>query len=207
MELSVTAAGTSKNASTCTISDVIASEAYHEPLIHQVVTSFLAGARAGTKAQKTRAEVRGGGKKPWRQKGTGRARVGSIRSPLWRGGGIIHAAVPRDFRQKLNKKMYRKAMRSIWAELIRSGRLQVVEKFSLAEAKTKLLLAQLKEMNVGKALLLTDEFDEKLFLAARNLRDVQVRHIEDVDPVVLIAYDKVIITVQALKQVEEVLGK
>ena len=176
---------------------------FNEALIHQVVTAYLAGGRAGTKAQKNRSAVRGGGAKPWSQKGTGRARAGTIRSPIWVGGGRTFAAQPRNFQQKVNKKMYRAAMRSMLSELIRQDRLVVVEELSLEAPKTKLLAAKLKEMDLDSVLILNEGFDEELFLAARNLPNVGICDASAIDPVVLIRFDKVLVTLPALKLIEE----
>jgi len=176
---------------------------FNEALVHQVVTAYLAGARAGTKAQKNRAAVRGGGAKPWRQKGTGRARAGTIRSPIWVGGGRTFAAQPRNYDQKVNKKMYRAALRSVMSELIRQERVVVVETFDLEAPKTKLLAARLKELDLNNVLILNEAFDEKLFLAARNLPDVGICDAGSIDPVVLIRFEKVLITLPALKLIEE----
>lgn len=185
------------------VADDVFNAPYNEPLIHQAVVAYMAAGRAGTKAQKTRAQVSGGGTKPWKQKGTGRARAGTIRSPLWRGGGKIFAATPRDYTQKLNKKMYRAALRSIISELIRSERLTVVEQLTLAAPKTRELLTQLKTMNAPEALIIVEALDESLYLAARNLYRVDVCEADYVDPVSLVGFEKVIITVPALKQLEE----
>ena len=176
---------------------------FNEALVHQVVTAYLAGSRAGTKAQKNRSAVRGGGTKPWRQKGTGRARAGTIRSPIWVGGGRTFAAKPRDFSQKVNKKMYRAALRSVLSELIRQDRLVVVESLSLEAPKTKLLATKLKELELDNVLLLNEAFDEKLFLAARNLPNVGICDAASIDPVVLIRFEKVLVTLPALKLIEE----
>jgi len=180
--------------------------AFNEALVHQVVTAYLAGARAGTKAQKNRSAVRGGGSKPWRQKGTGRARAGTIRSPIWRGGGVTFAAVPRDHSQKVNRKMYRAALRSIMSELARQDRLMVVESLDVEAPKTKLLVKQLGEYGVDNVLIVTSEVGENLYLAARNLHKVDVRDVDGVDPVSLIGYEKVMVTVDAVKKLEEMLG-
>lgn len=176
---------------------------FNEALVHQVVTAYLAGARAGTKAQKNRAAVRGGGSKPWRQKGTGRARAGTIRSPIWVGGGRTFAAKPRDFSQKVNRKMYRAALRSVFSELVRQDRLVLVESIELDAPKTRLLAGKLKDMKLDNVLLLNEAFDEKLFLAARNLPNVGVCDAASIDPVVLIRFEKVLITLPALKLIEE----
>lgn len=205
MELNVAKPG-SGAAGTVQVSDVTFARDYNEDLVHQVVTAYLAGARQGTRAQKTRSEVSGGGKKPWRQKGTGRARAGTIRSPLWRGGGIHFAAKPQDHSQKVNKKMYRAALQVILSELARQDRLIVVESFVLDQPKTKALIKALGEYGLQDALIVADEVTENLYLASRNLHKVDVRDVHGVDPVSLIAFDKVIVTVQALKKFEEMLG-
>ena len=176
---------------------------FNEALVHQVVTAYLAGSRAGTKAQKNRAAVRGGGAKPWAQKGTGRARAGTIRSPIWVGGGRTFAAKPRNFEQKVNKKMYRAAMRSMLSELIRQERLVVVNDIEIEAPKTKLLAGKLKELELDNVLILNEAFDEKLFLAARNLPNVGICDAASIDPVVLIRFDKVLVTLPALKLIEE----
>ncbi|NCO46459.1 MAG: 50S ribosomal protein L4, partial [Vibrio sp.] len=178
----------------------------NEALVHQVVVAYAAGARQGTRAQKTRSEVSGGGAKPWRQKGTGRARAGTIRSPIWRTGGVTFAAKPQDHSQKVNKKMYRGAMKSILSELVRQERLIVVDNFSVEAPKTKELLAKLKELELNDVLIVTGEVDENLFLAARNLYKVDARDVAGLDPVSLIAFDKVLMTAEAVKQVEEMLA-
>lgn len=188
------------------VSDATFGREFNEALVHQVVVAFGAGARQGTKAQKTRAEVRGGGKKPWRQKGTGRARAGTIRSPIWVGGGRAFAAKPRDFEQKVNKKMYRGALKSILSELVRQERLIVVEKFGVETPKTKELLSKLNELELKDVLIVTGELDENLFLASRNLYKVDVRDVQGIDPVSLIAFEKVLMTAEAVKQLEEALA-
>ena len=188
------------------LSDTAFGREFNEALVHQVVTAYLAGARQGTRAQKTRAEVSGGGIKPWRQKGTGRARAGSIRSPIWRSGGRAFAAKPQDWSQKVNRKMYRGAMQCILAELIRQERLILVEEISVSGPKTKELIAKLGELNASRALIVTKEVDENLYLAARNIPHVNVLDTSEVDPVSLIAFDKVIMTVEAAKQFEEALA-
>lgn len=188
------------------VSEVAFGREFNEALVHQVVVAYMAAGRQGTRAQKTRAEVRGGGRKPWRQKGTGRARAGSIRSPIWRGGGTTFAARPQDHSQKVNRKMYRGAMCSILSELIRQERLVVVESFALDAPKTKALVARLKELDLTDALIVTDALDENLFLAARNLEKVDVRDVAATDPVSLLSFEKVVMTVGALKQFEEMLA-
>lgn len=185
------------------VSDEAFGREYNEALVHQVVTAYMAAGRAGTKAQKTRAEVRGGGRKPWSQKGTGQARVGSIRSPLWVGGGRAFAARPRDFSQKVNRKMYRGAMRSILSELVRQERLVVTAALELDAPKTKLLAQKLKSMELPNVLIVVEAFDEKLHLAARNLPHVDVMPAAAVDPLSLARHQKVLVTVGALKMLEE----
>ncbi|MDH3273715.1 MAG: 50S ribosomal protein L4 [Gammaproteobacteria bacterium] len=175
---------------------------FNEALIHQVVTAYLAGGRAGTKAQKNRSSARGGGAKPWRQKGTGRARAGTIRSPIWVGGGRTFAAAPRDHSQKVNKKMYRAALRSVLSELVRQDRLVVINELALEAPKTKLLASKLKELDLDSVLILNEAFDEKVFLAARNLPNVGVCDVGSIDPVVLIRFEKVLVTLPALKLLE-----
>jgi len=176
---------------------------YNEALVHQVVTAYLAGGRAGTKAQKNRSAVRGGGAKPWRQKGTGRARAGTIRSPIWVGGGRAFAAKPRNYDQKVNKKMYRAALRSVFSELVRQDRLVVVKELELEAPKTRLLAGKLKELELDNVLILNEAFDEKLYLAARNLPNVGICDAASIDPVVLIRFEKVLVTLPALKLIEE----
>ena len=188
------------------LSDTAFGREFNEALVHQVVTAYLAGGRQGTRAQKTRAEVSGGGIKPWRQKGTGRARAGSIRSPIWRGGGRAFAAKPQDWSQKVNRKMYRGAMQCILAELIRQERLILVEDMTMSAPKTKDLIAKLNELGAPRALIITKEVDENLYLAARNIPHVNVLGTSEVDPVSLIAFDKVIMSVEAAKQFEEALA-
>lgn len=188
------------------ISESAFGREYNEALVHQVVTAYLAGARQGTRAQKTRSDVAGGGRKPWKQKGSGRARAGTIRSPIWRSGGVAFAARPQDHSQKVNKKMYRAAMRTIWSELIRQDRLVVVEGLALEAPKTKLFKAKMTELNIGNALVVSHDLDDNLYLAARNIPNVDVLDAASVDPVSLIAHEKVLVTVGALKQVEESLA-
>jgi len=185
------------------VSDQNFGAAYNEALVHQLVTAYMAGGRAGTKRQKSRAEVRGGGKKPWGQKGTGSARAGSIRSPIWVGGGRAFAARPRDYTQKVNRKMYRAGIRSMLGELVRQDRLVVLQELSVAEAKTKLLAAQLKALALDNVLVIVEAQDDKLILAARNLPHVEVLTVAAVNPLALAAHDKVLITVGAVKLLEE----
>jgi large subunit ribosomal protein L4 len=186
------------------VADSVFGAAFNEPLVHQVVTAYLAGGRAGTAKQKTKAEVSGGGKKPWKQKGTGQARAGSIRSPLWRGGGKTHAAVPRDHSQKVNKKMYRGAIRSIVSELNRQGQLLVAESFAVDSPKTKGLIEKLGKLGDADNhfLIVTDTVDQNLFLSARNLHKVDVIDVEAINPVALLSFDKVLFTTPAVKKLE-----
>lgn len=198
MELKIAGSGAALN-----VSDQAFGTAFNEPLIHQVVTAYLAGGRRGTKAQKNRSAVAGGGAKPWRQKGTGRARSGTIRSPLWRGGGVTFAARPRRFSQKLNKKMYRAAMRSIVSELARQDRLRVFEEFGVTEPKTKGLVSKLGELALESVLIVVDRADKNLYLAARNLPRVDVSEVGGLDPVSLIRFEHVLATVPAIRQLED----
>ena len=206
MELNLTTASGKASKKTIEVSDVSFAADFNEGLIHQVVTAYLAGGRSGTRAQKTRSQVSGGGSKPWRQKGSGRARAGTIRSPLWRTGGVTFAAKPQDWTQKINKKMYRAGMRSILSELARQDRLVVLDEFKIEEPKTKLLAEQLKSMELDNVLILTDDMNENLYLAARNLFKVGVCEAGAVDPVSLVRFDKVLTTVSALKKIEESLA-
>jgi large subunit ribosomal protein L4 len=193
-------------ASEIQLSDAAFGRVYNEALVHQVVTAYMAAGRAGTKAQKTRAEVRGGGKKPWSQKGTGQARVGSIRSPIWVGGGRAFAAKPRDFSQKVNRKMYRAAMQTMVSQLVRQDRLVAVESIELTAPRTKLLISKLAEFGLTRALILVEAYEEKLFLAARNVPYVEVMAVSALDPLSLVKHDKVIATVGALKLLDQRLG-
>jgi len=203
MELTITGSGKG----TVAVSDATFSREFNEALVHQVVVAYQAGARQGTKAQKTRSEVRGGGKKPWAQKGSGRARAGTIRSPIWRSGGVTFAAKPQDHSQKVNRKMYRAAMQVILSELIRQDRLLIVEDMKVAEPKTKVLVAQLKEQELlGSTLIVSEEVDTNLFLASRNIPRIDVRDAAGIDPLSLVAFDKIVMTVPALKKLEEMLG-
>jgi large subunit ribosomal protein L4 len=199
MELQLQGSGTGK----VKVSDDTFGQDFREALVHQVVTACLAGARAGTAKQKTRSEVAGGGTKPWRQKGTGRARAGTIRSPLWRGGGKVFAARPRDYTQKVNRKMYRAAMRSILSELVRQDRLVALDKFGVDAPRTRELAVKLKQLGLDNVLIVCDDPDDNLYLAARNLPQVAVCDAASADPVSLVGFDKVIITTKALKQIEE----
>ena len=191
--------------------DIKVSEAtfgrdFSEALVHQVVTAYLAGGRAGTKAQKNRSAVRGGGRKPFRQKGTGRARAGTIRSPIWRGGGRTFAATPRDHSQKVNKKMYRGAMQAILSELVRQDRLVVVDSFEVKEPRTADLLSKLAELSFDTGLIVTSELDENVYLSSRNVPGVYTLDVSGIDPVSLVAADKVIMTVDAVNKIQEWLG-
>lgn len=206
MEFTLTTASGADSKKSIELSDATFGAEFNESLVHQVVTAYLAAGRAGTKAQLTRSEVRGGGMKPFRQKGTGRARAGTSRSPLWRGGGRTFAATPRDYSQKVNKKMYRGAMRSIVAELVRQDRLVVVDKFAVEEPKTKALVSKLKSLGLDNVLIVADNLDDNLYLSARNLPNVDVRGASSLDPVSLVHFDKVLMTVQAVKKVEEMLA-
>jgi large subunit ribosomal protein L4 len=185
------------------VSDAAFGREFNEALVHQVVTAYQAAGRAGTKAQKTRAEVRGGGRKPHAQKGTGQARAGSTRGPIWVGGGRAFAAKPRDFSQKVNRKMYQGAMRSMLSELARQDRLRVTEDITLEAGKTRLLLNQLKSWELENVLIIVEAVEEKLFLAARNLHKVQVLEVGKLNPVALISHDKVLMTLAAVKMIEE----
>jgi len=188
------------------VSEAVFDADYNEALIHQVVTAYQVAARSGTRAHKNRSAVRGGGIKPWRQKGTGRARAGTSRSPIWRSGGVTFAAQPQSYEQKVNRKMYRAAMRSILSELNRQERLMVVDSFSVDAPKTKELVGKLNDMSAKDVLIVTDKADENLYLAARNLHSVDVRESGQVDPMSLVAFDKTIITSDALKAIEEKLA-
>ena len=187
------------------VSETTFGRPFSEALVHQVVTAFLAGGRSGTKATKSRSDARGGGRKPWRQKGTGRARSGTIRSPLWRGGGHTFALRPRSFAQKVNRKMYRGALQAILSELVRQERLSVVEKIDIAEPRTKAVAEYVKDFE-GSVLFIQDELDRNLYLGARNLPKVAVIDTVAIDPVTLVGADNVVVTVDALKKIEEWLG-
>ncbi|MCP3871128.1 MAG: 50S ribosomal protein L4 [Gammaproteobacteria bacterium] len=202
MDLNVKS-GKGGEAQTLQVSDDIFSVAYNEALVHQVVTAYMAGGRAGTKAQKNRASVSGGGAKPFRQKGMGRARAGTISSPIWRSGGVTFAASPRNYDQKVNRKMYRGAIRSILSELVRQDRLVAVDEFRVEAPKTKELAAKLKELDVKEVLIVSDQNDENIYLAARNLHNVDVCDVNELDPVSLLGFDKVLMTSGAVKKLEE----
>ncbi len=196
-------AGESGANETVQVSDSVFGAEFNEALVHQVVTAYMAGARSGTKAQKTRSEVRGGGAKPFSQKGTGRARAGTTRSPIWRSGGVTFAARPRNYAQKVNRKMYRSALRSILSELVRQERLVAVDDFTVSAPKTKELASKLQQMALNDVLIVTTNPDENLFLASRNLRNVDVRDVTEVEPVSLVAYEKIVMTRAALEQIGE----
>ena len=200
MELSLNGGGTIE------VSDGTFARDFNEALVHQVVVAYLAGGRSGSRAQKNRGEVRGGGRKPYRQKGTGRARAGSIRSPIWRGGGQTFAAKPQDHSQKVNRKMYQGAMRCIVSELLRQDRLIVAAEIEVDAPKTKALLQKLEALNLSNVLIIAEDVDENLYLAARNLKGVDVRDVPAVDPVSLLRHDKVLITADALKTLEAALA-
>lgn len=206
MEVKLTTATGKDSTSKVSINDALLEKEFNEPLIHQVVNAYLAGARSGTKAQKTRSQVRGGGIKPWRQKGTGRARSGTIRSPIWRTGGTTFAAVPRNYEQKVNRKMYRAAICSILSELLRQERLIFVDKFAMDAIKTKDLVEKLNKMSMSDVLIVTNDSSDELYLSARNLHKVEVVDAENINPVNLISHEKVIVTVDAAKKIEEMLS-
>lgn len=203
MELSVTKSGGGQQS--INVSETAFGREFNEALVHQVVVAHLAGARQGTKRQKNRSEASGSTKKPWRQKGTGRARAGNIRSPIWRGGGRAFAARPRNFEQKVNKKMYSAAMRSILSEIVRQDRMVVVEDFKIEKPKTKDLVTKLKELNLNNVLILVHEMDDALYLASRNIPNVQVLQASHLSPVKLLKFEKVLATVDAVRKIEEVL--
>ena len=206
MEISIALPGKKTSKDTVSLSEDAFGRDYNEALVHQSVVTYLAGGRQGTVQQKTRSDVRGGGRKPWRQKGTGRARSGTIRSPIWRGGGVTFAARPRDFSKKLNKKMYKGAMRCILSELVRQNRLVVVDDFVVDTHKTKELVSKLREFGLDNVLIVSESVEQNLYLATRNLHKVDVLDALGLDPVSLISYEKVLITVPALKKLEGVLA-
>ena len=191
---------------TITVSDAVFGLEYKESLIHQLVTAYMAAGRAGTVAQKNRSAVRGGGAKPWNQKGSGRARAGTSRGPLWRSGGVTFAAQPRDYTQKLNKKMYRAGMRSMLSELNRQQRLIIVDDIAVDTPKTKQMSAKLADLGVSKTLIITETGDEKLYLSARNLPHVEITDVAGMNPVNLVRYDHVVLTVGAVRAIEESLS-
>lgn len=202
MDLNVQAGGGAE-AATLQVSDTVFAADFKEALVHQVVTAYMAGGRAGTKAQKSRSDVSGGGAKPFRQKGMGRARAGTIRSPIWRSGGVTFAARPRDYSQKINRKMYRGALRSILSELVRQERLVAVSDFAVDKPKTKELAGKLNDLGLSEVLIVVDQPDENLYLAARNLMNVDVRDVKEIDPASLVGFDKVLMSAAAVKQLEE----
>ncbi len=203
MNLNISEPGKGVSGNTVDVSETTFGRQFNEALVHQVVVSYLAGARQGSRAQKTRSEVNGGGRKPFRQKGTGRARAGTIRSPIWRGGGQTFASKPQDFSQKVNRKMYRGAMQSILSELVRQERMVVAESFAVETPKTKEVLSQLKGLELDNVLIVVEEVDNNLYLATRNLRNVEVIDVHAMNPVDLIGFEKVLFTVGALKKAEE----
>lgn len=206
MKVTLTTDSGSTSKQSVELSDIVFGQEFNEPMIHQVVTAYLAGGRAGSRAHKSRSDVRGGGIKPWRQKGTGRARAGTSRSPIWRGGGKTFASKPGNYSQKVNKKVYRGAMRSIFSELFRQNKLIVVAEFELEAPKTKDLVSKLAPFGLSSnVLIVAKEASDNLYLSARNLIKVEVRDANDVDPVCLLKYEKVLFTADALKQVEGVL--
>ena len=188
------------------VSDATFAREFNEGLVHQAVTAYMAGERAGSKAQKNRAAVRGGGIKPWRQKGTGRARAGTSRSPIWRSGGATFAAQPRNFSQKMNRKQYRAAMQCILSELARQDRLVLVDEFKAEEPKTSTMAAKLKEMSLENVLIVTEDMDENLYLSIRNIPYIGLCDVAALDPASLVRFDKVMLTVDALRKIEEWLG-
>lgn len=203
MTLQIPAINEQDPAGVVDVADQIFGQEFNETLVHQMVVRYLAGARAGTKAQKNRSAVRGGGAKPWRQKGTGRARSGTIRSPIWRGGGVTFAAQPRSFEQKLNKKMYKVGIRSIFSELLRQDRLLASDELIPATHKTKDLVSKLSSINAKRVLIVTDELTDNLILASRNIPYVEVTSVANINPVALVSADKIIATTKAVKQIEE----
>lgn len=206
MELKLTTATGKASSKSIEVSDANFSREFNEALVHQAVTGYLAGARSGTRAQKTRSDVRGGGKKPWKQKGTGRARSGTIRSPIWRAGGVTFAARPKDWSQKLNRKMYRAAIRSILSELVRTERLVVVDSFTVDAPKTKDMAERLAKLGTNNVMIVTQDMSDNLYLSTRNLHQVGVCDANNVDPVSLIRFEKVIMTADAVKKIEEALA-
>ncbi len=206
MDLKLTTATGKASTKKVEVSDANFGREFNEPLIHQVVTAYLAGGRSGTRKTKSRSDTSGGGAKPWRQKGTGRARAGTIRSPIWRSGGHTFALRPQDHSQKVNKKMYRRAMQSILSELVRQDRLSIVDKFEVKGPKTKELVKKLADMNFTRGVIITDDATDDLFLSARNLHNVDILEISDLNPVSLVGSENIVITVGALQKIEEMLG-
>ena len=203
MVLQIPAISDQESASALVVSDEVFGQEFNETLVHQLIVRYLAGARAGTKAQKNRAAVSGGGAKPWRQKGTGRARAGTLSSPIWRSGGVTFAAQPRDYKQKLNKKMYKVGVRSIFSELLRQERLVVSNEVLPTSPKTKELAEKLSKLDAKRILIVADQLTDELLLASRNIPYVEVTNVEGLNPVSLVGADKVIATVSAVKQLEE----
>jgi len=197
MELQIT------NGGSLEVNDAVFAKDFNETLVHQAVVAYMAGGRSGTKAQKTRSEVSGGGAKPWRQKGTGRARAGTSRGPIWRKGGVTFAAKPRDYTKKLNKKMYRAAIRSIFSELVRQDRLVVVDSFTAEAPKTQAMIAKLKELDCLNALIVTDVDDMNVYLSTRNIPHCEALDVQALNPVSLVGHEKVLITTAALEKVQE----
>ena len=206
MELKLTTATGKASTKSIEVLDANFSREFNEALVHQAVTGYLAGARSGTRAQKTRSDVRGGGKKPWKQKGTGRARSGTIRSPIWRSGGVTFAARPKDWSQKLNRKMYRAAIQSILSELVRTERLVVVDSFAVDAPKTKDMVERLGKLGTSNVMIVTADMSDNLFMSTRNLHQVGVCDANNIDPVSLIRFEKVIMTADAVKKIEETLA-
>lgn len=206
MELKLTTATGKASTKAIEVSEAIFAREFNETLVHQAVTGYLAGARSGTRAQKTRSDVSGGGKKPWKQKGTGRARSGTIRSPIWRSGGVTFAARPQDWSQKLNRKMYRAAIRSILSELVRQDRLLVVDSFTVDAPKTKDLIERLNKLGANNVMIVTQDLSDNLYLSSRNLHNVGICDVNNLDPVSLIRFEKVIMTADAVKKIEETLA-
>lgn len=197
MELQIT------NGGTLQVDEAVFAKDFNETLVHQAVVTYMAGGRSGTKAQKTRSEVSGGGIKPWRQKGTGRARAGTTRSPIWRTGGVTFAAKPRDFSKKLNKKMYRAAMRSIFSELVRQDRLIVVDEFTMEAPKTQAMISRLNDLGCNDVLVVTDADDMNVYLSIRNIPHCEALSVTAVNPVSLVAHEKVVMTAAAVNKVQE----
>ena len=195
-----------ENKGTVEVTDASFGREYNEGLVHQVLVAFLAGSRQGSRAQKNRSRVSGGGKKPWRQKGTGRARAGTSRSPIWRSGGVTFAAQPQEHSVKVNKKMYRGALRCIWSELIRQERLVVVEDLVIEQPKTKVLVGKLRDLGLSETLIVVEKIDDNLRLASRNLNKADVRDLTHIDPLCLISSEKVLVTTAALKSLEAALS-
>lgn len=203
MSLQIPAISDSDSAQAVDVSEAVFGQSFNEALVHQLVTAYMAAGRAGTKAQKSRSDVRGGGAKPWRQKGNGRARSGTIRSPIWRTGGVTFAARPRSYKQKINRKMYRVGLRSVLSELLRQGRLVISESIFPDQPKTKLLACKLRENDADRALIVTDQLDDNLMLSSRNIVGVDVCAVEAINPILLVGAEKVIMTKQAVMNLQE----